>query len=70
MAFWNSAASEPKRQHRFLIYMNLGVDAAATHGTGAGGSATGFVPYLAKNISSSVIPTIIPEPLLGMSVSV
>ena len=33
MAFWTSTASEPKRQHRFLIYMDLG--------------NSGFVPYLA-----------------------
>lgn len=36
MPFWNDAASEPKRQHRFLIYMELG---------GA------FVPYLAKSVT-------------------
>jgi len=37
MAFWNDAASEPKRQHRFLIYMDLGQN--------------GFVPYLAKSVT-------------------
>lgn len=36
MAFWNSAASEPKRQHRFLVYMELG---------------GGFLPYLAKSVT-------------------
>jgi hypothetical protein len=37
MAFWNDAASEPKRQHRFLVYMDLGQN--------------GFVPYLAKSVT-------------------
>jgi hypothetical protein len=37
MAFWNDAASEPKRQHRFLVYMDLGNN--------------GFVPYLAKSFT-------------------
>ena len=36
MAFWTAASSEPKRQHRFLVYMDLG---------GA------FVPYLAKSVT-------------------
>lgn len=36
MPFWNDAASEPKRQHRFLVYMDLGGN---------------FVPYLAKSVT-------------------
>jgi hypothetical protein len=56
MAFWNSAASEPKRQHRFLIYMNLGTveNAAVAAGTTdkrGPAAATGFVPYLAKSFT-------------------
>jgi len=36
MPFWNDATSEPKRQHRFLVYMDLGGN---------------FVPYLAKSVT-------------------
>jgi len=54
MAFWNDAASEPKRQHRFLVYMNLGIGASPTdveqgaEDTRGTNPPTGFVPYLAK----------------------
>ena len=43
MAFWNEAASEPRRAHRFLLNLPL---------LGAGGLAEqGYTEYLAKTVT-------------------